>query len=164
MLTCEFLMVDLYSHSAHHLLAIYALGAPGPVISAAYEDTHLDHMRVAFVAPENFTITDDNFTHYLGNDQYVLRILRLCPLPTLASSYYNAYLDYFHRVVLEPGVTISSILEKYLFSPHYNVRTPKQGAVQPEMLNRFLEILIHPIIHVGYGAEFGILGLIAEGT
>lgn len=31
------------------------------------------------------------------------------------------------------------------------------------MLNRLLEILIHPVIHVGYGAEFGILGLIAEG-
>ena len=83
---------------------------------------------------------------------------------TLVCSYYNAYLDYFHRVVLEPGATISTILEKYLFSSEYNVRTPWQDAEQPQMLNRFLEILIHPIIHVGYGAEFGILGLIAEGT
>lgn len=79
-------------------------------------------------------------------------------------SYYNAYLDYFHRVVLAPGVTTSIVLEKYLFSSHYNVRTPKQGAEQPQMLNRFLEILIHPIIHAGYGAEFGIPGLIAEGA
>jgi len=137
---------SFHNHSAHHLLAIYALGAPGPVISAAYQDTHLDHMRVAFVAPERVTITDDNFAVYLGNDQY-----------------YNAYLDYFHRVVLEPGATISTILEKYIFSPHYNVRPRQQGAEQPQMLNRLLEILIHPIIHVGYGAEFGILGLIAEG-
>lgn len=38
-----------------------------------------------------------------------------------------------------------------------------EGAQQPEMLNRFLEILLHPIIHVGYGAEFGIPGMIAEG-
>ncbi|KAF8130707.1 hypothetical protein EV363DRAFT_1333325 [Boletus edulis] len=137
---------SFHNHTVHHLLAIYALGAPGPVISAAYEGTHLDHLRVAFVAPDKVTITDDNFTDYLGNDQY-----------------YNAYLDYFHRVVLEPGATISIILEKYIFSPHYNVRTPQQGAEQPQMLNRLLEILIHPIIHVGYGAEFGILGLIAEG-
>ncbi|KAH0835666.1 hypothetical protein J3R83DRAFT_9419 [Lanmaoa asiatica] len=141
------ILVHPCSHSAHHLLAIYALGAPGPVISAAYQDTHLDHMRIAFVPPEKVTITDDNFTDYLGNDHY-----------------YNAYLDYFHRVVLEPGATISTILEKYLFSPHYNVRTPQQGAEQPQMLNRFLEILIHPIIHAGYGAEFGIPGLIAEGA
>lgn len=157
-------MADLCSHSVHHLLAIYALGAPGPVISAAYEATHLDHMRVAFAVPDNVTITDDNFTDYLGNDQCVSRVLYFpCP-PTLVCSYYNAYLDYFHRVVLEPGATISAILEKYLFSPHFNVRKPQQGAEQPQMLNRFLEILIHPIIHAGYGAEFGILGLIAEGS
>ncbi|KIJ67238.1 hypothetical protein HYDPIDRAFT_107975 [Hydnomerulius pinastri MD-312] len=137
---------SFHNHAAHHLLAVYALGAPGPIINAAYQDTHLDHMRVSFVAPERVVITDDNFTDYLGNDHY-----------------YNAYLDYFHRVVLEPGATIPAILEKYLFSDHYNIRTPKQGAEQPEMLNRFLEILIHPIIHVGYGAEFGIPGLIAEG-
>ncbi|KAG9308192.1 hypothetical protein JVU11DRAFT_12309 [Chiua virens] len=130
----------------HRLLAIHALGASAPVINASYEDTHLDHLRVAFVAPNKVTITDDTFTDYLGNDHY-----------------YNAYLDYFHRVVLQPGANISDILEKYIFSSHYNVRTPKQGTEQPEMLNRFLEILIHPIIHVGYGAEFGIMGLIAEG-
>ncbi|KAG9308622.1 hypothetical protein JVU11DRAFT_11730 [Chiua virens] len=113
---------SFHNHSVHHLLAIYALGAPAPVINAAYEDTHLDHLRVTFVAPNKVTITDDTFTDYLGNDHY-----------------YNAYLDYFHRVVLQPGIE------------------------QPEMLNRFLEILIHPIIHVGYGVEFGIMGLIAEG-
>ncbi|KAG9308614.1 hypothetical protein JVU11DRAFT_11722 [Chiua virens] len=140
-------LVDaLHSHSVHHLLAIYALGASAPVINAAYEDTHLDHLRIAFVAPNKVTTTDDTFTDYLGNDHY-----------------YNAYLDYFHRVVLQPGVNISDILEKYIFSSHYNVRMPKQGTEQPEMLHRFLEILIHPIIHVGYGAEFGIMGLIAEG-
>lgn len=60
------------SHSVHHLLALYALGAPGPVISAAYQDTHLDHLRIAFVPPKKVTITDDNFTDYLGNDQCVL--------------------------------------------------------------------------------------------
>ena len=59
----------MFSHSAHHLLAIYALGAPGPLISAAYQNTHLDHMRVAFVAPQDVVITDKNFTDYLGNDQ-----------------------------------------------------------------------------------------------
>ncbi|KAG6329702.1 hypothetical protein ID866_9386 [Astraeus odoratus] len=133
---------SFHNHSMHHLLAIYALGAPGPVISAAYQDTHLDHLRVAFIAPENVVITDDNFTDYLGNDQN-----------------YNAYLKYFQRVVLEPGANIPDILEKYVFSEHYNIRRPMEGAQQPEMLNRFLEILLHPIIHVGYGAEFGIMGL-----
>ncbi|KIJ58328.1 hypothetical protein HYDPIDRAFT_25852 [Hydnomerulius pinastri MD-312] len=135
-----------HNHAAHHLLALYALGAAGPVLDAAYEDTHLDHMRDAFVAPESVTITDENFTDYLGDDQY-----------------YNAWLKYFHRVVLEPGATTTSILEKYLFSDRYNIRYPQQGKQQPQMLNRFMEILLHPIIHVGYGAEFGLPGLIAEG-
>jgi hypothetical protein len=66
--------------------------------------------------------------------------------------------------MLEPGVGISSVLEKYIFSDNYNLRYPQQGKQQPQMLNRFMEILLHPIIHVGYGAEFGLPGLIAEGA
>ncbi|KAF9230324.1 hypothetical protein BU15DRAFT_91136 [Melanogaster broomeanus] len=135
-----------HNHAAHHLIALYALGGAAPVLDAAYEDTHLDHMRDAFVAPEGVTITEENFTDYLGNDQY-----------------YNSYLRYFQGVVLEPGASIPSALEKYIFSDHYNLRYPQQGKQQPQMLNRFLEILLHPIIHVGYGVEFGLPGLIAEG-
>ncbi|KAF8840460.1 hypothetical protein BDN67DRAFT_951623 [Paxillus ammoniavirescens] len=135
-----------HNHAAHHLIALYALGADAPLLDAAYEGTHLDHMRDAFVAPEGVTITEENFTDYLGNDQY-----------------YNAYLRYFQGIMLEPGVGIPSVLEKYLFSDNYNLRYPQQGKQQPQMLNRFLEILLHPIIHVGYGAEFGLPGLIAEG-
>lgn len=32
------------------------------------------------------------------------------------------------------------------------------------MLNRFLAGLLHPLIHTGYGAEFGLLGMVAEGN
>jgi len=75
-----------------------------------------------------------------------------------------AYLNYYHKVVLAPGATISSILEKYIFSSEYNINPSlAPGKQQPEMLNRFVEILIHPLIHVGYGAEFGLLGMLAEG-
>jgi len=35
---------------------------------------------------------------------------------------------------------------------------------QPQMLNRFLGGLLHPIIHAGYGAEFGIPGMVVEGS
>ncbi|OBZ73399.1 hypothetical protein A0H81_07066 [Grifola frondosa] len=31
------------------------------------------------------------------------------------------------------------------------------------MLNRFLAGILHPLIHTGYGCEFGLLGMIAEG-
>ena len=32
-----------------------------------------------------------------------------------------------------------------------------------KMLSRFLAGVLHPLIHVGYGAEFGLLGMFAEG-
>ena len=51
---------------------------------------------------------------------------------------------------------ISAVLEKYLFTPEYN-RPPRR------MLNRFLMGVVHPIIHAGYGCEFGLPGMVAEG-
>lgn len=33
---------------------------------------------------------------------------------------------------------------------------------QPEMLNRFLSGLLHPMIHAGHGMEFGLPGLVVE--
>ena len=48
------------------------------------------------------------------------------------------------------------MLEKYLFSPEYN-KPPRR------MLNRFLMGVVHPIIHAGYGCEFGLPGMVAEG-
>lgn len=32
-----------------------------------------------------------------------------------------------------------------------------------QMANRFFSGLLHPFIHTGYGAEFGLLGMFAEG-
>jgi Questin oxidase-like len=34
---------------------------------------------------------------------------------------------------------------------------------QPEMLNRLLDGLVHPMIYAGYGVEFRILGMVIEG-
>ncbi|KAG1748197.1 hypothetical protein EDB19DRAFT_1905251 [Suillus lakei] len=119
------------NHAAHHLLAIWALGASGPLIAAAYEDTHLDHMREC--------------------------------LPSTRPNY-NAYLDYFRNVVLASDATISSTLERYIFSPEYNINTSLPlGKQQPEMLNRFVEQAIHALIHTGYGAEFKLPGMLVEG-
>jgi len=135
---------SFHNHAAHHLLAIWALGASGPLIDAAYHQTHLDHQRNAFKSP--IVITHDNFNDFLGDENN-----------------YNAYLTYFHEVVVEKG--IAGTIEEYIFSEKYNVDPVREakGQKQAEMLNRFLEILIHPIIHTGYGAEFGLLGMIAEG-
>ena len=39
----------------------------------------------------------------------------------------------------------------------------KQEKNHPEMLNRLLAGLVHPLIHLAYGLEFGLPGQVAEG-
>lgn len=48
------------------------------------------------------------------------------------------------------------MLEEYLFTLEYN-KPPRR------MLSRFLMGVVHPIIHAGYGCEFGLPGMVAEG-
>jgi hypothetical protein len=59
----------------------------------------------------------------------------------------------------------ATVLEKYVFSQKANFDPDRdtKGQTQPEMLNRFVNGLLHPMIHIGYGLEFGLLGTLAEG-
>lgn len=61
---------------------------------------------------------------------------------------------FFEQAVEEQGMV--GAFEKYVLSPEYNL----QGS---SMLNSFYEGLIHPFIHVGYGLEFGLPGMVSEG-
>ena len=72
----------------------------------------------------------------------------------ITCSYWSAYKDFFADALRENG--IGPVLEKYLFTRKYN--EPPQ-----RMLSRFLMGVVHPIIHAGYGCEFGLPGLVAEG-
>jgi hypothetical protein len=54
-----------FSHAAHHLLAIYALGASAPVIDAAYQ-THVAYQRPAVASPG--VITAKTFNDHLGQE------------------------------------------------------------------------------------------------
>ena len=74
--------------------------------------------------------------------------------------YYNSYLEFFRDLLLKKDVT--EVLEEYVFSAKANVGGPGIEG-QPRMLNRFFAAGIHPLIHIGNGLEFGILGLVAEG-
>lgn len=75
--------------------------------------------------------------------------------------YWKAYLAFFSKVVLEKGAAVA--LEEHIFSPKANFDPAREGKNQPEMLNRFVSSLLHPMIHTGYGVEFGLLGMVAEG-
>jgi hypothetical protein len=56
----------LFSHAAHHVLAIYALGASAPVIDAAYQ-THVVYQRPAVPSPA--AITAETFHAHLGQSE-----------------------------------------------------------------------------------------------
>jgi hypothetical protein len=76
--------------------------------------------------------------------------------------YWDAYLKFFSHEVRELGMR--GVLEKYIFSREFNFDSKLGDAEQPRMLDRFVGGLLHPVIHMGYGYEFGLPGIIAEGT
>ncbi|KAI0667411.1 hypothetical protein C8Q78DRAFT_982136 [Trametes maxima] len=130
-----------HNHASHHLLALYHLGANGSNIEEAYE-THASYQRRAYESPGS--INDDNFHEHLGDEDY-----------------YNAYLKFFTDKILDKGA--ETIIEEYIFSPKVNIEPPKPGKPPLQMTNRFLAGLLHPLIHTGYGCEFGLPGQLAEG-
>lgn len=125
------------SHAAHHAISIYAMGANAELLDAAYA-THKEIQLVAFTSPG--TIDSNNFSEHLGD-----------------GNYYQAYFDYFSNELLNKG--LSKTLEESIFAKEFNYEGKR-----PEMLSRFLGGLLHALIHVGYGAEFGLLSMSAEGN
>lgn len=55
-------------------------------------------------------------------------------------------------------------LQKYVFSPSANwIDDIQDDAKQPQMVNRLLSGVLHPLIHLGYAFEFDTPGMFAEG-
>lgn len=84
--------------------------------------------------------------------------------PTTSFRYYHAYLDFFSHRLQTQGV--ASTLEEYLVGTAANLgvdESPLVGTMQQMMLARFFAGIFHPLIHTGYGLEFGLPGIIAEG-
>ncbi|KAK0475762.1 hypothetical protein IW261DRAFT_1340047 [Armillaria novae-zelandiae] len=131
--------IRFHNHITHHVLAIWALGANKKTIEAVYRE-YVPMQRPAIKSPNN--ITSENFTTHLGDDQY-----------------YEAYKTFFKENIKDKGV--ATVLEELVFSPSANVGPP--GEKQPAMLKRLLSGLVHPIIHTGYGLEFGLPGMVVEG-
>lgn len=76
-------------------------------------------------------------------------------------------MEFFTHYVHEKGVP--SALEEFIFSRKANVGTSTSTNVpplerQPQMMSRFFNGVLHPMIHVGYGAEFHLPGMIVEGA
>jgi hypothetical protein len=102
-------------------------------------------------------ITEQTFYNHLGDEEY-----------------YQGYLYFFCDLLLKKP--IHSVVEEWIFSPNANFEGRK-----PEMLNRLLAGILHPLLYLGYGLDFRYIiilfgyhraqscfrslpGLIAEGT
>ncbi|KAG1880778.1 hypothetical protein F4604DRAFT_486260 [Suillus subluteus] len=119
------------------------MGASAKIIFSAYE-THCVYQRPAFDSPSR--ITRHNFNEHLGDERF-----------------YSAYSDFFAHELGKKG--FARTFGEYIFAPsaNYLAELRPEGDGQPEMLTRFIGGLLHPLIHTGYGAEFGLLGMSAEG-
>ena len=150
------------SHAAHHLLAIYALGASAPIIDAAYQ-THVEFQRPAIPSPGVITIK--NFQDFLGQQECVSNHTCL-PItsPSEPYRYYSAYVDFFTVILRKDGA--AATLEDYVFSQKANFDPAREADRKspPQFLCRLVDGLFHPLIHVGYGLEFGLPGTLAEGV
>ena len=126
------------------MLAIYALGANEELLREGYKRDE-DYQRPIGKSP--VPITDDNFADNLGDEKY-----------------YQGYLEFFSNQLVTKGV--DKTLEDYLYSKSANFsdRAEADGSRQPEVFSRFMSGVMHPLIHVGYGMEFGLSGILAEGT
>ena len=126
------------------MLAIYAMGANGKLLHEGYKNDE-DYQRPIGKSPA--PISDGNFADHLGDGKY-----------------YQGYLEFFSNQLVTKGA--DKTLEDYLYSKGVNFsdRAEADGSRHPEMFGRFMSGLMHPLIHVGYGLEFGLLGILAEGT
>ncbi|CAO1626099.1 unnamed protein product [Parajaminaea phylloscopi] len=134
---------NFHNHLVHHLLAALQLGAQPDEFPAIYDHSlgSLDPKWKLNKKPTPQdgldTVTDQNWTQHLGKRKY----------------YWN-YLEFFDRRVAEMG--IGPALDRFVFSEEAN-------STHASMVGRFVGGAIHPLIHCGYGAEFDLTPILAEG-
>jgi hypothetical protein len=78
------------------------------------------------------------------------------------TSFYRGYVTFFSKQVSEKGA--ARTLEEFVFSEKYNFQEGRDASTQPEMLARLFDGVVHAFIHVGHGVEFGLKGMLVEGT
>ncbi|KAI6013231.1 hypothetical protein EDC04DRAFT_718557 [Pisolithus marmoratus] len=128
-----------HNHITHRALALYALGGSGTLIREFYEQDSRRQLP-AIESPE--AITPTNFVGHLGDGRY-----------------YQGYVAFFSQEINEKGTPM--VIEEYIFSDRFQYQ--EGAADQPEMLSRFMSSVIHALIHVGHGLEFGLKGMVVEG-
>ncbi|KAK1229403.1 hypothetical protein PQX77_007541 [Marasmius sp. AFHP31] len=130
-----------HNHISHRVLAAWAMGAQSAIVREGY-DTNEHMQKPRGTSPGQ--ITPENFKEHLGDRRF-----------------YDAYVRFYTELVRTKG--FSFVLEEYVFSPYANFASTSKDGKRPEMLGRFCDGLLHPMIHAGYGVEFGLPGMFVEG-
>ncbi|KDR79310.1 hypothetical protein GALMADRAFT_117576 [Galerina marginata CBS 339.88] len=125
-----------HNHTTFHLLVEWALGGTPKHLDAIWEQ-HENVERDSHRSPG--AITAATVFDHLGDGEY-----------------YQAYLYFFSDLLLK--TPISAVLEEWIFSSKANF-----DGKQPQMLNRLLDAILHPMLYLGYGIEFSLPGLMAMG-
>ncbi|KAK6333753.1 hypothetical protein TWF730_003936 [Orbilia blumenaviensis] len=127
----------LHNHVAHHLLAVYALGATADEIQFAY-DTNVDtQIPIGDKKPpvlQDLSNSDDWKKYLAGAENYA------------------TFLQYFQDSIGKIGW--QEAVKKYIFS---------EKAIEDGMPERLVSGFLHPWIHLGYGIEFEQPAIVAEG-
>lgn len=116
-----------HNHTPFHLLVEWSLGGSPEHLDSIWAQ-HEDVERYAHESPG--AITKDNAFDHLGDGDY-----------------YRAYLHFFSDLLLK--MPLGDVLEEWLFSSKANL-----DGKQPQMLNRLLDGILHPMLYLGYGIEF----------
>ncbi|KAK6356794.1 hypothetical protein TWF718_001135 [Orbilia javanica] len=127
----------LHNHVAHHLLAIYALGATADELQFAYDTNVKLQLPIGDKKPpvlKDISNSDDRGKYLADAENYA------------------TFLQYFQDSIGEIGW--QETIKKHVFS---------EKAVEEGMPERLVAGFLHPWIHVGYGIEFEQPAIIAEG-
>ncbi|RMZ90050.1 hypothetical protein DV736_g2717, partial [Chaetothyriales sp. CBS 134916] len=125
-----------HNHIAHHLLALFALGATPKELQRGY-DNNKGYQRSLFRVKEGIVkdmANPDSFKTYLGKEQY-----------------YLDFLQFFQQEIEAKGW--QQAVHQYLFS---------KTEASEDLLVRMFAGFYHPIIHLGYGVEFSQPAIVAE--
>ncbi|KAF9478257.1 hypothetical protein BDN70DRAFT_809156 [Pholiota conissans] len=128
------------NHTAYAVLTLWSLGVEPAILKGSYEQ-NVKIQVPAFPSPTS--ITHQTWKDHLGDDKY-----------------YQAYVSFFAEELKKKSY--SKLLEEYVFEMSANVAR-RATADQPKMLDRLFAGLLHPMIHTGFGVEFTLPGMFAEG-
>jgi len=124
------------NHIAHHLLTILALGATPQQLTSHYNRNRLNKLPLPPV--------DDNVVRSLSDPKVFAQHLG-------PKQHYTNFLRFFESEISQRG--FEAVINAFLFAG---------DARAEDLLVRLFMGFVHPLIHLGFGVEFGQPTLIAE--